>query len=108
MTNNFVTDKQFKRAGKILRKLMYKNTMKQEDRPEGLPYFNYKNAGSEPTIGVEGHKMAYIEIKSFSVEPDHIENIRAIEEIKERDTIRFREEGFKLYVNPEKEEKNKK
>jgi hypothetical protein len=103
MTKNFVNDKQFKRAGKILRKLMYKNTMKHEDRPEGLPYFNYRGGGSEPVIGVEGHKMLYIEIPSFSVRPVEIENIRAIEEIKERDDIVFSEDGFKLYIEREKE-----
>lgn len=98
---NFATDEQFARAGRILRKLMYKNTMKPEEKPEGLPYFNYKGGATEPTIGVEGHKMVYIQTGSYMVEPEEIQAIKDIEEIKERDSILFEEDGFKLYVNPE-------
>jgi len=98
---NYATDEQFARAGRILRKLMYKNTMKQKEQPEGLPYFNYKSGGSEPTIGVEGHNTVYIQIGSYMVKPEEIQRIKDIEEIKERDTILFKEDGFKLYVNSE-------
>lgn len=98
---DYATDEQFARAGRILRKLMYKNTMNPEERPESLPYFNYKSGGSEPTIGVEGHNMVYIQIGSYMVKPEEIERIRDIEEIKERDSMIFKQEGFKLYVNTE-------
>lgn len=102
---NFATDKQFSRAGRILRKLMYKNTMKPENKPENLPYFNYKGGGSEPSIGVEGHKKVYIELGRYTVRPEEIEAIRNIGEIKERDEILFSENRFKLYVNsPEMKE----
>jgi len=98
---DFAAPRQFERAGKILRKLMYKNTMSQEDRPEDIPYFNYSSAGTEPVIGVEGHQMVYIEIPQFRMYPDDVDSIRSIDEIKDRDTMSFSEDGFKLYINTE-------
>jgi len=97
--SDYATDEQFARAGRILRKLMYKNTLPSEETPENIPYFNYSGGGTEPTIGVEGHNMVYIRIPVYRVAPDRIEAIRNIEEIKERDDMFFDEDGFQLYVN---------
>lgn len=79
--------------------------MKPENKPENIPYFNYKDGGSQPSIGVEGHKNVYIEVGKYSVRPEDIGALRNIKEIKERDEILFSENGFKLYVNtPEMKE----
>lgn len=103
---NYATPQQFSRAGKILRKLMYKNTLPQEEKPRNLPYFNYSGGGSEPSIGVEGRKMVYIQIQSYMIRPGDIEKIRGLEEVKERDEIYLTEDGFQMYVNtPEMSDK---
>lgn len=101
---SFASAEQFERAGKIVRHLMYQNTLPQEEKSGKVPYFNYKGGGTEPVIGVEGHKMVYISIPSFSVRPENLEGIRDLPPIKERDSIVFSEDGFNLYVEAEKDE----
>ena len=98
---DFVTEKQFLRARKIIRRLMYKNTM--EEPPSDMPYMNFGKNGNEPVIGVEGHKMLYIKIPSFRIEEGDLEQIRELDCIKERDKIHLTERGFQIYVYNEEE-----
>jgi len=97
----FVTEKQFLRARKIIRRLMYKNTM--ENAPEDMPYLSFGGEGNQPVIGVEGHKMLYIEIPSFRVDKGDLQRLRDLDCIKERDDISVSERGFKIYVEGEVE-----
>lgn len=65
LMSDFVTEEQFLRARKILRKLMYQNTYSENNELPDFGIYNYDDRNE--VIGVEGHKQLKINIPRFSV-----------------------------------------
>lgn len=106
---DFVTEEQFLRARKILRKIAYRRTL---DKKTGI-YGRFGRNFEDGYIDVEGHKVLKIYFTKFHATPEELSKLREIEEIKERDKIIVRSGGgdmedgkivIKLYEKEDEEE----
>lgn len=100
----FVTERQFKRARKMIRRMMYRRTLDDE----GGKYGNLGFAPEgEPIIGIEGVQNLYIQIPEFyRITEEHLRKIKRMPEFESQDSVWLSEDGMRIDIQSKEFRRN--